>query len=171
MSRTGKTLVALVGAALVLVIATWFDNTFMRDAVRHAQANFDMSGVGAVIAAGSMLVAGSVLVVGVLAWRAASVVVGLAYAVVGGFFLMLPWIVWNLATQVNDVPPVLPEPLLTVVSEIYFRTGGGSLNAVGTIGAAMLIAGVVALVRWQRDRADAKGSIEALSPAAGPTLS
>ncbi len=170
MSRTGRTLVALAGAVLVLVVATWFDNTFMRDAVRHAQANFDMSGVGSVMAVGSMLVAGSVLLVGVLAWRAASVVVGVVYAVVGGFLVMLPWIVWNFATGVNDTPPVLPEPLLTVVSEIYFRTGSGSLNAVGTIGAAMLIAGIVALVRWQRDRAAAKGGVEAKSPATGPAL-
>lgn len=170
MSRTGRTLVALAGAAIILLIATWFDTTFVRDAVRHARANFDSGGVGAVIAAGSMLVAGSALLLGVLAWRAASVVVGLAYAVVGGFFLMLPWIVGNLATQVNDVPPVLPEPLLTVVSEIYTRTGRGSLNAVGTIGAALLITGVAALVRWQRDRAAAKGNIEALSPTAGPVL-
>ncbi len=169
MSRTGRTLVALVGAALVLAIATWFDDT-VRDAVQRAQANFDPSGVGVALASGSMLVAGSVLLVGVLAWRAPSVVVGLAYAVVGGFFLMLPWIVWNFAAQTNAGPPILPEPLLTVVSEIYFRTGGGLLNAVGTISAAMLIAGVVALVRWQRDRAAANDSIEALSPTAGPTL-
>jgi hypothetical protein len=170
MSRTGRALVAWAGAALVLVLAAWFDNTVMRDAVRHAQAYFDMSGVGAVFATGSMLVAGSVLLVGVLAWRAASLEVGLAYAVVGAFFLMLPWIAWNLAAQVNDVPPVLPEPLRTMVSEIYFRTGGGSLNAVGTIGAAMLIAAVVALVRWRRDRAATQSTIEAVSPAVDPTL-
>lgn len=163
------TFVALAGAALILVIATWFDG-FVRDTVRHGQATFDMSGVGVVIAAGSMLVAGSVLLVAVLAWRAASVVVGIAYAVVGGFFMMLPWIAWNLITQVNDVPPVLPEPLLTAVSEIYFRMGSGLLNAVTTIGAAMLIAGVVALVRWQQDRGLAKSS-EAMPPAAEPTLS
>jgi len=171
MSRTGNTLVALAGAALVLVLATWFDNTLMRDAIRHAQATFDMAGVGAIIAAGSMLVAGSALLLGWLAWRAESVVTGLAYVVVGGFFVMLPWTVWNLATQVNDVPPVLPEPLLTMVSEIYFRTGGGSLNAVGTIGGAMLIAGVVALVRWRRDRANATSSVDTMAPGMDPTRS
>lgn len=160
---------ALAGAALVLVVAASFDDTIMR-AVRHAQATFDMSGVGLVIAAGSILVAGSVLLVGVLAWRAASAVVGVTYAVVGSFFVMLPWIVWNLATGVNDTPPALPEPLLKVVSEIYFRTAGGTLNAVGTIGAAMLIAGFVALVRWQRDRAAARRGVEATPSATGPAI-
>ena len=170
MSKTGRTFVALAGAALILVITVWFDNTVMRGAVQSAKATFGQSGLGAMIAVWSMVIAGSVLLVGVLAWRAASVVAGIAYAVAGGFLVTLPWIVSTFATHVNDVPPVLPEPLLSVVSEISFLTRGSSMNAVGTIGAAMLIAGVVALVRWERDRVGANGSIEALSPAAGPTL-
>jgi Flp pilus assembly protein TadB len=161
---------ALAGAVLILVTTVWFDNTVMRGAAQSAQATFGQSGLGVMIAAWSMMIAGSVLLVGLLAWRAPSVVVGIAYAVVGGFLVALPWIVSTFATQVNDVPPVLPEPLLSVVSEISFLTRGSSMNAVGTIGAAMLIAGVVALVRWQRDRVGASGSIEAVSPAAGPTL-
>ena len=158
MSRTGRTLAALAGAAILLVVAAWFDTIFLRDALRQGAATFDISGSSAVLVLGSLLVAGSALGVWILAWRARSVVVGLAYAIVGGFLAALPWLVWSLAVQVNDKPPVLPEPLLTVVSETYARTSG-SLNAVGTIGAAMLIAGVVALVRRQRDRAAANGSI------------
>ncbi len=152
MSRTGKTIAALAGAGVLLVIAAWFDTIFLRDALRNRAATFDASGSSAVLVLGSLLVAGSVLIVWILASRARSVVVGLTYAIVGGFLAAVPWLVWNLAAETNDGPPVLSEPLLTVVSEIYFRTSG-SLNAVGTIGAAMLIAGVVALVRWQRDRA------------------
>jgi hypothetical protein len=161
--------VALAGGALVLVLAAWFDTTVVRDAMLRANAGFDPSQAEVVFAIGSLLVAGSVLLVGVLAWRAASLAAGLAYAVVGGFFLVLPLVVWNLATEVNGGPPVLPEPLLTTVSEIYFRTVG-SLHAVGTIGGAMLIAGVVSLVRSQRDRAGSRSSIEALSPPADPSF-
>src|SRR6478735_129222 len=142
MSRAGRTFMALAGAALILVMTVWFDNTVMRGAAKAAQASFGQSGLGATIAAWSIVVAGSVLLVGMLAWRAASVVVGIVYAVVGAFLVTLPWIVWTFATQVNDVPPVLPEPLLSVVSEIAFRTQGSSLNAVGTIGGALLIGGV-----------------------------
>ena len=169
MSRTVRTLVALAGAALVIVAATWFDTVFLRDAAHHAQANFDSAGLGPVIAAGSMLVAGSVRLGGVLARRSASLIVSLAYAIAGGFLVALPWIVWNLASATNDAPPVLPEPLLSFVSEIYFRTAG-SLNAAGTIGAAMLIAGVAALVPWQRDRAVATDKVQALSLGADPSL-
>jgi hypothetical protein len=170
MSRTGRSLVALVGAALVIAIATWFDTVFLNEAIARARPTFDMSGIGVMISAGAMLVAGSVLLVGVLAWRAASVVVGIVYAVVGAFIVGLPWVVMNLAFGINDAPPVLPEPLSVVLADIYFRIADGSLNAVGTIGAAMLIAGMAALVRWQRDRVAANRGIETLAPAAGPTL-
>lgn len=167
MLRGSRTLAALAGAALMLIIAAWFDTVFLRDAAQQAKANFNLAALGPVFAAGSMLVAGCVLLAGVLAWRAASVVVSLAYAFVGGFFVTLPWIVWTAATATNDAPPVLPEPLLTFVSEIYLWTAG-SLNAAGTIGAAMLIAGVAALVRRQRDRAAAANSIETRSAEATP---
>ncbi len=169
MSKTGRTLAALAGAALVLVIATWFDATVLRDALGLAQATFDASGISMVTALGSLLVAGSVLLVGALAWRAPSAIVGLAYGVVGGFFVALPWLVWNLASRNNDAPPVLPEPLAVVLGNIYSESSG-SLNAVGTIGAAMLIAGVATLVRWWRGRGVAASRAEVVVPSARPTL-
>jgi hypothetical protein len=164
MSGTGKTLAALTGAAILLVIAAWFDTVFLRDALHHGAATFDPAGVAAVLVLGCLLVAGSALTVWILAWRARSAAVGLAYAIAGGFLAALPWLVWNFAVRANDGPAVLPEPVLTVVSEIYGRTSG-SLNAVGTIGAAMMIAGVVTLVRWRRDRAVARSSVKAPLPA------
>jgi hypothetical protein len=155
MSGTGKTLAALAGAPILLAIAAWFDTVFLRDALRDAAATFDHSGSSAVLVLGCLLVAGSALTVWILAWRARSVAVGLTYAIVGGFLAALPWIV---LVQTNDMPPILPEPILTVVSEFFVRTSG-SLNAVGTIGAAMLIAGVLTLVRRQHERAVARRSV------------
>lgn len=162
---------ALAGAALLLVVASWFDTTIVRDALRDAQATFDMSGFAVAIAVGSLLVAGSVLLIGVLAWRARSVIVGLAYAMVGGFIVALPWITFNLAAGVNGAPPALPEPLATAIGNMFFSSFGSSLNAVGTIGAAMLISGVVALVRQWRGRAVAEGRTEAVAPEVDPTPS
>lgn len=169
MSSTNKKLVALAAAAIVLVIAAWFDTTVMFETRRQAAATFDIAGTTYMTALGSLLVAGSVLLLGVLAWRAASLVVGLAYVVVGGFFVALPWLVWNLAVQTNDGPPILPEPLAVALGRIYFSTGG-DLNTVGTIGAGMLIAGIAALVRWWQARAVAAGSVEVTDPTADPTL-
>ena len=158
MSSTNKTLVALAAAAIVLVIAAWFDTTVVREAQRQAAATFDISVSTTMTTLGSLMIAGFVLLVGALAWRAASVVVGLVYVVVGGFIVALPWLVWNLASQTNDGPPILPEPLALALGQTYFSTNG-DLNAVGTIGAGMLIAGIAALVLWWRRRAVAARSV------------
>ena len=164
-----KTLVALAAAAIMLVIADWFDTTVMFEARRQAAATFDSSGIGAMAVVGSLMIAGSVLLVGALAWRAASLAVGLVYVVVGGFFVALPWLVWNLSTGINDVPAVLPEPVAVALWNIYSSTTG-ALNAVGTIGAAMLIAGIAALARWWPGRSVAPGRAEVMDPTADPTL-
>lgn len=169
MSRTSRTLLALAAAAIVLVIATWFDHTVMTEALRHAQSTFEMSGFATMTALGSLLVALSVLLVGALAWRAASVVVGLAYVVVGGFVVALPWLVMNLTIHKNGAPSVLPEPLASALANIFFSTTG-SLNAVGTIGAAILIAGIAASARRWRGRAVAAIRTEGMVPTADPTL-
>jgi len=171
MSRTGRTFVALVGALVLLAITGWFDSTVMTAALRRASASFDESAVSVLTAVGSVLVAGAVLLIGVLAWRAASAIVGLAYTVVGGFFVLLPWLVWTLDVQKNDVPPVLPDPLARWLDDIYVWTVGGTLNATGTIGAAMLIAGIVTLVHRQRRRSVARPSAESMVPTADPTHS
>lgn len=153
-SRTGKALVALAAAAIALVVMAWFDSTVLRDAVRQAQATFTSASVAPLFVLGSLLVAGAVLLLGALAWRAASLVVSLAYVVVGGFFVALWWVVWNLGSATNDAPPVLPEWFASALTSIWVSTTG-QLNAVATIGAGMLIAGIAALVPWWRGRAAA----------------
>lgn len=165
MSKTSRTLVVLAAAAIALVIAAWFDNTVMRDVQEEARTS-DPSPAFTMTVLGSLLVAGSVLLLGVLAWRSASAVVGFAYVVVGGFFAALPWLWWNLASVRSDV---LPEALALAIRELGSSTEG-PLNAVGTIGAAMLIAGIAALARWWRERAVAAGRVEVMDPTADPTL-
>ena len=153
-SRTGKALVALAAAAIALVVMAWFDSTVLRDAVRQAQATFTSASVAPLFVLGSLLVAGAVLLLGALAWRAASLVVSLAYVVVGGFFVALWWVVWDLGSATNDAPPVLPEWFASALTSIWVSTTG-QLNAVATIGAGMLIAGIAALVPSWRGRAAA----------------
>jgi hypothetical protein len=165
MSRTSKTVAALAVAAIVLVVAAWFDNTVMRDAGEQTRTSVPDAFVTMTVL-GSLLVARSVLLLGVLAWRSASVVVGLAYVVAGGFFAALPWLWWNLAVT-NDV---LLEALGVALREFFYSTQGSGLNAVGTIGAGMLIAGIAALARWWRGRDVAAGRVEVMDPAADPTL-
>jgi hypothetical protein len=169
MSKTGRTLLALVGAAVVLVVMAWFDSTVMNDQARHASAGFDPTVMTTALALGSLLVAGAVLLVATLAWWAGSAIVSLAYVIVGGFFVLLPWILWTLAVQVNDVPPVLPEPLAVAVSDLYLSTHG-PLNAVGTVGAGMVIAAIATTVRWWRGRSVVASGTSIADPTAQPTL-
>ena len=169
MSNRGRTLVALGAATLALVVAAWFDSTYLRDAMRNAQANFDTASRIPLFVLGSLLVAGAVLLLGVLAWRAGSPVVSVPYIVVGVFFVGLPWIVRLLATSTNDAPSVLPESFTSALWSIWSSTMG-QLNAVGTIGAGMLIAGVAALRPWWRGRTVAAGPTETVTRTLEPTI-
>ena len=159
MSRTVSSLLGFAAAVALLVFAAWLDNSVMTDARRHAAAIFDNSGLAALYALGSLAVAASVLVVGWLGWRS-SALVGLVYAVLGGFFALLPWLVWSL---------VLPEPMASAVSNIY-SSASGPLNAVGTVGAAMLIAGAGGIGRSWRGRAVNAGRSSVPISGPDPTL-
>ena len=151
MSPTGRALVALGAAAIGLAVMAWFDSTLLRDAMRAAQANFNSGSIAPLFVLGSLLTAGVVLLFGALAWRAASLVVAIAFVVVGGFFAALPWLVLGLASITGDAAPVLPESLASSLTSIWLSTAG-QLNAVATVGAGMLIAGIAALVPWSRGR-------------------
>lgn len=178
MSKKGRTLAALAAAAIVLVVAGWIDSTFARHAESQANGAGDVYSFATVEVLGSLLVAGSILLLGVLAWRSASSVVGLAYVVVGGFMVALPWLFWNFAYRTS--PPVLAEALALALRNLFYFTVGGSdngyylnggpLNAVGTISAAMLIGGVAALARSWRGRVVPVGQAEVAVPTADPML-
>ena len=96
-------------------------------------------------------------------------VVGLAYIVVGAFFVALPWLVSSLAAGTNDGRPVLPEAVASALGTIWVWTAG-QLNAVGTIGAGILIAGIAALVGWWRGRAVAARRAAIADPTPDPVL-
>ena len=159
MSRTTSSVAALVVAGIALAAAAWFDATVINEAERHVAATFSFGNIGVLLSLGSIAVAGGCLLVAWLGVRAAALV-GLAYAVIGGFFALLPWLVLNLGAVENGVPGVIPEAIASPISQLYARTLG-PLNAVGTIGAAMLIAGIVAMVRSLRRR-------DVAMPAAAP---
>ncbi len=178
MSKTRRTRAALAAGAIVLVVAGWFDSTVARQAESQANGAGDVYGFATMEVLGSLLVAGSVLLLGVLAWRWASAVVGLAYVVVGGFLVALPWLFWNLAFR--NAPPVPPEWLALALRNLFNFTVGGSdngytlnggpLNAVGTISAAMLVGGVAALARSWRGRVVPVDHAEVVDPTAAEII-
>lgn len=111
MSMSGRGAIALLVAGVVLFLAGWFDGSLMLGIQQHASARFDVNELALAMSLGSLVVAGSVLLLAVIAWRSQSALVGAAYAIVGAFFAFLPVIVWRFAAQVNDAPPVLPQPI------------------------------------------------------------
>lgn len=151
MSKSGRAAIAILVAGAVLLLAGWLDGNVMRDIQRHAGAAFDPTGLSLALSLGSLAVVSAMLVLGAIAWRSQSALVGVIYALVGAFFAFLPVIVWRFAAQVNDTPPVLPEPIAIAVGQIYFRSTG-PLNAVGTIGAGMFVVGLLVVGRSFRAR-------------------
>jgi hypothetical protein len=151
MSKARRGAIPILVAGPVLYLAGWLDGSVIRDVQRQTGATFDPSGLALALSLGSLAVAGSVLLLGVLAWRSHLALVGVVYALVGAFFAFLLVINWRFAAQINDTPPVLPEPIALAVNQIYFWSAG-PLNAVETIGAGMMIVGLLVLGRTFRDR-------------------
>jgi len=144
--------IALVGAAAILFLAGWLDGQVFRDIQRGVSRFFDYGLVSWTLPLGYLMVAASVIaVVGLAVWSK-SLLVGVVYAAVGAFFAFLFTLTWLFATEINGVPPVLPQPLVVVISRIWLWGAEGPLNAVSIIGAAMLLAGLasIALVVWRR---------------------
>jgi hypothetical protein len=151
MSKVGRTALALVAAAVALVAITWFDTTVVHDAAQQGAQAFDHSQYALFASLGTVASAGAVLLLALLAWWSRSAAVGVLYAAVGAYFAFQLWIWMNLAGQRNDTPPMLPYPLDSAVNHIHLATAG-PLNAVGIIGAGMLIAGVAVITRSLRER-------------------
>jgi hypothetical protein len=170
MARGGRSVLALVAAGVVLAVMAWFDSTIMHEARQRAAATFDPGGVQVLGSLGTIAEAGAVLLLALLAWRSRSRAVGAAYIVVGLFFAILPWFVWTFAAQSNDTPPVLPDPLPGVLGDLYQATSG-PLNAIGTIGAGMAIAGVAVIRGGLRGRSVTPGPATASTPNGRPAAS
>jgi hypothetical protein len=132
--------------AVVLIVAGWFDGTVMKATQEQVGRTFDIGPVLPIRALGYLIIAGGSLAIGVAGWRLRSLGLAIAYVVAGAFFTFLDAINWKLAAQINDAPPVLPDPIARAVGQLYFWQNG-LLNADLIIGAATLIVGVAMLVR------------------------
>jgi hypothetical protein len=151
MSRPSRVLIAILAAGAALYVGGWFDGTVMRDIQHQEEASFDPNGLTLALSLGSLAVAGAVLLLGALAWRSRSTLVGATYSSVGALVAFLPVIVWRFAAEINDHAPVLPKPIADEISQIYFWSSG-PLNAMGIIGAGMLVAGILVIGRSFRGR-------------------
>lgn len=145
MSRLVRFGLGAAVVAVVLVAAGWFDGTVMKAAQEQVSRTFDIGPVLPIRALGYLIIAGGSLAIGVAGWRLRSLGLAITYVVAGAFFAFLDTITWKLAAQINDAPPVLPDPIAHAIGQIYFWQNG-LLNADLIIGAATLIVGVAMLM-------------------------
>ena len=150
--RFVRAAMALVAAAAILMFAGWLDGQVFRDIERRQSVEFSITLITWALPFGYLAVAAGVLAVVILAWWARSILVGIAYAVVGAFFGFLVTINWQFAAEINGAPSVLPQPLATIVGRIWFWGAEGPLNALSTIGAGMLLAGLAIIALAARRR-------------------
>lgn len=147
MSRRGYAVLALVAAGLALILFAWLDADVLQRVQREGAADFNASRFTLLVSLASILLASAILGLGCLAWRAASAWIGAAYFLVGGFFALLPAIVFGSMTGASSVF----EPLIRMAAETFLATTG-PINAVVLLGAGMFVVGLVSITRSLRDR-------------------
>ena len=170
MSKRDRVVIAILTAGAALYAGGWLDGQVMPEIQRQAGLSFDPNGLALAISLGSLAVAGVILLLGVLAWRSHSLAVGLTYSAVGAIAAFMPVIIWRFVAQFNDNPPLLPMPIADALTQI-FRWSNGPLNATGMIGAGMLIAGILVLVRSFRRRSADPHTGSLTEPGTLPTQS
>ena len=154
--RFARAGVALAAAAGILVLAGWLDGQVFVEIRRQEATSFDPSQLAWTLPVGYLAVAAGVLAVTGLALWSRSLLVGIAYALVGAFFTFLFTIVWQFSAAINGAPPVLPRPIAQLVGTLDAWGAQGPLNAWSIVGAGMLLAGLATILRVVRGRTAAR---------------
>ena len=140
-----RSAIAALVAVAALLLAHWFDAGVVADAQIRFGRTFDAGSFANAMTMDRLLTAAGVVAVVAAGWRARTNVVGIGYAVVGGFVATLPATGWAFAANVNGRPPILPDPMARTMGEWLVSLEAGVTGAVYTIGAVMLIVGLAVL--------------------------
>jgi hypothetical protein len=151
MSKAGRATIAILAAGAVLFLAGWFDTGVVQDIRQQEMATFDATRLSLALSIGSIVIMSAVFLLGVLAWRSRSALVGVVYVLLGASFAFLPVIIFGFTAQINDAPPVLPGPIVDVLTPIYSWVAG-PLNTGVTIGAGIFVVGLLVVGRTLRAR-------------------
>jgi hypothetical protein len=138
-------LIAALVALLTLLIGHWFDAGVLADAVRREGVTFEPGPVFYLIPVAHLVTAAGVVALALTAWRSRSLFVGVGYAVVGGFLVLLPATMWAFAASVNGAPPVAPQPIANTLGQWWFTLAMGVTGSVFTLAAAMLLSGLAVI--------------------------
>lgn len=151
-SRASRTIVAIGGTALVLLVARWLDGDVLASIVRDAERSFHPTRAAIALSMGYLMIAAGALLISALARRAPYAVVGLVLAGAGAFLTFLFPLVFYL-TASGNAPARLTGPVADLLDNSYSTLAQGPLNAVAILGAVMLLVGLItvgSVVRhWQ----------------------
>lgn len=114
-----------------------------------------------------LLTAAGVVALALAAWWSRSLLVGVGYALVGGFLVFLPAMGAPFALRVNGAP----EPIATTLAQWFFTVATGVTGAVFTLGGAMLLSGlavIASMLRAQRPGLAAESPATEQAPQSEP---
>jgi hypothetical protein len=158
--RARRSLVAALVALLVLLIAHWFDAGVLVDARNGFSYSYDPVPLVDLTAIAHIVTAAGVVAIALAGWRSRSLAVGIGYAVVGGFLVFLPPLIWSVAVSVNGASPVAPQPIANALWSWDSTLETGRIGAVFTLAAAMLLTGVAVIWSVLQGRHDAAAAVE-----------
>lgn len=154
--RATRSLIALVVAGVLLGFITWLDNDLVTRSRLDAAATFQQGGYAFTRSITYLVIIGGVLTVAVAACWAHSLWVAIPYVLVGAFFAFLPALYFGPAASVDNGPPLLPQPLVSFIGDLYFPTG--PLSAHTIFGAGLLVVGAISAVSVLRGRTREAGA-------------
>jgi hypothetical protein len=140
-----RSLVAALVAPLVLLIAHWFDAGVLVDARNRFSYSYDPVPLVDLTAIAHIVTAAGVVAIALAGWRSRSLAVGIGYAVVGGFLVFLPPLIWSVAVSVNGAPAVAPQPIANALWSWDYTLEMGRTGAVFTLAAAMFLSGLAVI--------------------------
>jgi hypothetical protein len=145
-----RNLLAIVGPLGILLVAAWLDASFLVELRLRAASTFDPSATYPLYMLCVIALGGACVLIGRLGSRAAPLV-GFSYVIVGAFLAGLEWFAVGLSPSGDGGSWAIPEAASRAMARLFLRTTG-PLHAVAIIGGAMVVTGVVCLVRWLRAR-------------------
>jgi hypothetical protein len=161
-----RPLVAGLIALAVLLIAQWFDAGVLADAQRQAGRTYDVGPFWNSMGIAHVLTAAGVIALAMVAWWSRSLLVGVGYAIVGGFLVFLPTITFVLASSVNGAPPLAPAPIATTLNRWFSTLASGVSGSIFTIAGGMFVSGLVVI--WLVLRGRAPSGADAAMPMTEP---
>ncbi|MGD0123513.1 MAG: hypothetical protein ABSC46_13290 [Candidatus Limnocylindrales bacterium] len=148
----GRAFLAALAALGVLFVCHWFDATVVADAQRQAGMSYDSGPLVDLTSIAHLLTAAGVVAIALAGWRSRSLLLGVGYALVGGYLVFLPALFWAYGIGGNGAPAAAPQPIASTLNTWYTTLSTGVTGAVYTLAGAMFLTGLAVIWSVLRER-------------------